>query len=70
MTSPLPTPELPERYFSCSELGRIFGVTSYTIRMWIKDGVFEGKEFMLRGKWRVPESAVKKLAEKKYGEQS
>ncbi|MEM4732578.1 MAG: IS607 family transposase [Desulfurococcaceae archaeon] len=48
-----------ERYYSTREVCGILGVTNRTLRRWIKEGRI--KAVNVYGRWRIPESEVKRL---------
>lgn len=58
-----------EEFYTVAEVAKIFKVTNYTIRDWIRSGPFKGKAGKLNGYWRIPRSAVAAHAQSLYGGQ-
>lgn len=56
-----------EKFYTVPEVAAIFSVQPATIREWLKDGELRGIKIGQGHYWRVPESAIKELAEKRYG---
>jgi len=48
-----------ERYYSTREVCEILGIANRTIRRWIKDGRIRAVN--VNGRWRIPESEVKRV---------
>ena len=55
-----------EQTFPPSEIATKFAVTVATVRNWIKEGKL--KAIVINGRYRVPESELRKFAEDRYGE--
>lgn len=51
--------------YSISSVAKMFDVTSYTVREWIKSGKLEA--FKVMGQWRIQKSALVELANKEHG---
>ena len=49
------------RYISTTEAARLLGVTTNTVRRWVKAGKIRGKKIM--GRWRVLREDIEKLIE-------
>lgn len=60
----------PEKMMKVSEVAKIFDVEPATVREWLKDGDLRGNKIGKGHYWRVPESAVMELVNKKYGSES
>lgn len=58
--------DLSQRLYSTLEVAKMFGVTEYTVRDWIKEKKFRATK--LGKRWRIPESELVKFANEKYGE--
>jgi excisionase family DNA binding protein len=56
-----------EKMLKPSEVAKIFDVKPNTIADWLRDGTLRGIKIGKGHYWRIPESAVRELAEKKYG---
>jgi len=56
----------PERHLKVSEVAKMFDVTPYTVRVWLKDGTLEGIKIGKGHYWRIPMSAARDLAQRKY----
>ncbi len=56
-----------ETHYTVNQVAALFAVTSATIREWMKSGELRGIKIGNGHYWRVPESAVKELAEKRHG---
>lgn len=61
---PMPT---IEKLYKVEEVAKAFSVQSATVREWLKSGELRGIKIGKGHYWRVPESAVKELAESRYG---
>lgn len=53
-----------------SEVAKMFGVQPATIREWIRTGLLHAVKIGKGHYWRVPTSAARQLAQKKYGDES
>jgi excisionase family DNA binding protein len=60
------SPEL-EKHYTCNQVGEMFEVNPYTVRAWIKDKKLRAIR-LPGGEYRIPESAIRELAEQKYGD--
>lgn len=61
-----------EKNYRVSEVAKILGVTPYTVRLYLREGVLSGYKNTNSGRakndhWRVPESALKTYLESKHG---
>jgi excisionase family DNA binding protein len=61
---------MTEKMYKPREVAQMFGVVPNTIADWLRDGTLRGIKIGKGHYWRIPESAVKELAEKKYGDNS
>lgn len=59
-----------ERMYKVSEIASMFNVKPYTVREWIKDGRLEAIKLPTGREYRIPESAMQKLANSMYGSAS
>lgn len=59
-------PAVPDRLMTTAEVAEIFGVKKETIRDWMRKGMLPGSK-VGNGPWKIPRSAVVKLATEKYG---
>lgn len=50
-----------------ADIAKMFGVTQYTVRLWLRDGKLEGAR-MINSRWRVRRSIVEAFANQKYGD--
>lgn len=50
-----------------SEVAKIFEVTPYTVRLWLREGILEGIKPEGTKAWRIPRESVEKLVNQKYG---
>jgi len=55
-----------ERYYSTREVCEILGIANRTIRRWIKEGRIRAVN--VNGRWRIPESEVRRLLGQPVGE--
>ena len=66
----------PERYLTTTALGKMFSVSSWTVRQWLMFGVdIEGRSqpykfssTKINGRFRVPLSQARELANLMYGD--
>lgn len=56
-----------EKMLTVAEVADIFGVKPLTIRTWLKEERLRGIKIGSGHYWRIPESAVIELANRKYG---
>lgn len=49
-----------------STVAKIFGVTPYTVRTWLKDGTISGVK-LETGQWRIAQSEARRYANTRYG---
>jgi len=61
-------PNIEPELMKVSEVARMFGVTPYTIRQWIKDEKVHGVKIGKGHYWRITTKSVKQLAQDLYGE--
>ncbi len=54
-----------ERWFTVEEIATLLRVHVNTIRMWLRSGALEGRNFSGRTGWRVRETALKAFLERK-----
>lgn len=63
-----------ERFLTTQAVAKKFGVSTWTVRNWLNYGVdLEGSSFKLtatklNGRHRIPESQIRELANKMYGD--
>jgi len=57
-----------ETYLTVGQVARIFSVTNYTVRVWLKDGKLQGHK--PSGQWRIAKSEVARFANQLYGEKN
>lgn len=68
----------PERYLTTTALGKMFSVSSWTVRQWLLFGVdVEGRtqpykftSTKINGRFRVPLSQARELAKLMYGDRT
>lgn len=53
-----------------NDVARIFDVLPSTVRVWLNDGTLKGIKIGRGHYWRIPQSEVKALANRKYGSES
>jgi len=58
-------PDVENPYHTLKTVAAMFGVTTATIRNWIKTEKIEGT--MILGRWHVAHSEVVRIANKEYG---
>ena len=63
MTEPKSVVDDP--FLGVDRVARIFDVSPYTVRQWIKDKEMEATK--INNKWKVRESEVNRFAQKEYG---
>jgi excisionase family DNA binding protein len=51
---------MPEKLYTPSEVAVMFGVTPYTVRLWIKYEKIRGIKLPNR-QWRIPQSALEEF---------
>lgn len=56
-----------EKHYKPGEVAKLFDVKPSTVREWLKSGELKGIKIGQGHYWRVPESAIKELAERRYG---
>ena len=59
---------MTEKMLKPAEVAEMFGVKRETVTEWLRSGVLRGQKIGRGYYWRVPESAARELAEKKYGD--
>jgi excisionase family DNA binding protein len=59
----IPDPDNP--FYSVDTVANMFGVSTYTVRGWIKDGKLTATK--MQGRWRVQRSDCIKLANEEHG---
>lgn len=59
-------PLMDEKYYSPAQVAQTFDVNVQTIRMWTRSGKL--RAIKLGSKTRIPESAIRELAQEMYGE--
>lgn len=59
---------MTEKLLKTAQVAEMFSVTQETIRDWINDGKLRAVKIGNGHYWRVPESAVRELAETMYGD--
>jgi excisionase family DNA binding protein len=57
-----------DRALKVSEVAVIFGVTSETVREWLRDGTLKGMKIGKGHYWRVMSSSVVELAQQRHGD--
>lgn len=53
-------------FLSTTQVARLFGNTTETVRVWIESGILSAVQ--VRGRWRVRQSEVTRLVNEKYGD--
>jgi excisionase family DNA binding protein len=53
---------MPEKLYTPSEVAVMFGVTPYTVRLWIKYEKIRGIKLPNR-QWRIPQSALEEFVD-------
>lgn len=53
-------------YKKVSDVARMFAVTPYTVREWLKDGKLPGS-IKVNKQWKIPQSAIESLAHQQFG---
>jgi len=62
--------DTPETLYRTGQVAKFFGVKTVTVARWIKEGKIKAyKPLGENAHWRVPESEVKRLLNKKYGDE-
>ena len=56
-----------EKLYTTAEVAEMFSVKTNTVREWCKSGTIKAIQ-LPGGRWRIRESAVKELANERYGE--
>lgn len=51
--------------YTAQEVAKMFGVTAYTIRLWIEQGRIEARK--IEGRWRIPRSEIRRVANEEHG---
>lgn len=56
-------------FMSPTDIAEMFGVTPYTVRVWLREGQIEGA-VQINKRWRIRRSAVEAFANQKHGDDS
>lgn len=54
-----------EKHYSVHSVAGMFDVGAQTVRLWIREGKLKARK--INGRWRIPESELKRLANTRYG---
>ncbi len=59
----------PEVYYKVSDVANLFDVTPATVRVWLTSDppILHGVKIGKGHYWRIPRSAVRELAQERYG---
>lgn len=58
---------LDDPLLKVSDVARMFDVEPATVRVWLKEGDLRGIKIGKGHYWRIPKSAARELANRKYG---
>ena len=61
-----PQSEPPEELYTVSQIAKMFQVSDYTVRVWLKAGDMRGIK-VGNGRWRVSRQELVRVANVKYG---
>lgn len=51
------------KYYSITETASILGLTTDTLKKYLKDGVLVGHRINTRGDWRISDEAIREFVE-------
>lgn len=60
------TPLEADPLLTVNTVAKMFGVTTYTVRLWLREGKLQGVK-LNNERWRVRQSEVERFANVKYG---
>lgn len=51
--------------YPAKDVAKMLGISTYTLRIWIEQGRIKGRK--IQGRWRIPKSEVKRVANEEHG---